>query len=226
MPSLQIGIIGDYDENYPPHRQTDAALQHAAVSLQVQISSRWLPTDQPQNFSLFDALWCAPGSPYKSLDGALAGVRFAREQHKPLLGTCGGFQHVVLEYARNVMGFADAAHAEYDPHASRLFVQPLSCSLQGRVMAVQIEPDSVAARAYGSLSAEESYYCNFGVNPTYQQALHNAGLHITGWDADKEARIVELPDHPFYLATLFVPQSRSTGANPHPVVLAFARAAL
>jgi CTP synthase (UTP-ammonia lyase) len=223
---VKVGIIGDYDKTSPTHLLTDAALSHTATAPGVPYFSQWLPTDATHDLALFDAFLCAPGSPYKSLEGALTGIRFARENRKPLLGTCGGFQHIVLEYARNVMGFSDVAHAEYDPYASNLIVHSLSCSLKGKVMAVQIEPDSVAARAYGSFTAEENYYCNFGMNPAYQQKLHDAGLHITGWDADKEARIVELPDHPFYLGTLFVPQSRSTETSPHPVILAFVSAAL
>ena len=163
---VKVGIIGDYDKTSPTHLLTAASLSHtAAAALGVPHSSQWLSTDTPHDFAQFDALLCAPGSPYKSLEGALTGIRFARENRKPLLGTCGGFQHIVLEYARNVMGFSDVAHAEYDPYASNLFVKPLSCSLKGRVMPVEIEPDSVAARAYGSLTAEENYYCNFGMNP-------------------------------------------------------------
>jgi CTP synthase (UTP-ammonia lyase) len=221
MTNIQVGIIGDYDETFPPHLQTDAALRHSAEDLEIKVSSGWLPTDQQHDYELFDALWCAPGSPYKSLDGALQGVRFARENGKPLLGTCGGFQHVVLEYGRNVMGLKDAAHAEYDPYASQLFVVPLSCSLKGQSLPIEILPESRAADAYGCLSAEETYYCNFGLNPAYRESLEDAGLVTSGWDLQHETRIVEIPSHPFYIATLFVPQSRSTHAMPHPLISAF-----
>lgn len=182
MTGLRIGIIGDYDSAFPPHQQADAALRHAGVVLGIEICGQWLPTDEMHDYPTFHAFWCAPGSPYKSLDGALKGVRFARENSVPLLGTCGGFQHVVLEYARNVMGIKDAAHAEYDPYASNLFVQPLSCSLKGKSMPIQMDADSVAARVYGCISAVESYHCNFGLNPDCQEALHNAGLRVSAWD--------------------------------------------
>lgn len=90
----------------------------------------------------YDAFWCAPGSPYRSLTGALDAIRFAREERVPFIGTCGGFQHAVIEYARNVLGFADARHAEYDPYASSdLFISALSCSPFGETMRVEIEPD-------------------------------------------------------------------------------------
>jgi CTP synthase (UTP-ammonia lyase) len=158
----------------------------------------------------FDALWIAPGSPYKSLIGALNAIRYAREHDVPLLATCGGCQHVVIEYARNVLGFEDAAHAEYDPYASNLFITPLSCSLVGQTMQVEIEPGSRVEAIYGSRSAFEQYYCNFGLNPKVQQKLHDAGLRIVGRDANGEARILTLPKHRFFVATLFVPQLTST----------------
>jgi len=65
----------------------------------------------------FDGFWCVPASPYRDIDGALRAIRFAREQRRPFLGTCGGFQHAVLEYARNVLGWADAEHGELAPNA-------------------------------------------------------------------------------------------------------------
>jgi CTP synthase (UTP-ammonia lyase) len=222
---LRIGIIGDYDPKNVSHLQTDDALQHVAGKLKMAIDAQWLPTDEEHELEVFDGLWCSPGSPYKSLAGALRSVEFARKRVTPLIGTCGGFQHMTLEYARNVLGLEDAAHAEYDPYASRLFVRPLSCSLKGRSMQVFLDHDSRATDWYGRFEAEESYYCDFGLNPEYQQEMHDAGLRVTGWDADREARIVELWQHPFYLGTLFIPQARSTADSPHPLVQAFVRAA-
>jgi CTP synthase (UTP-ammonia lyase) len=120
---------------------------------------------------------------------------------------------------------ADAQHVEYDPYASRLFVTPLSCSLAGTTMAVQLAPGSRAARAQGATVATERYHCDFGLNPDHQQALVTAGLAVTGRDADGEARVVELPDHPFFVATLYVPQVSSTPSSPHPLIGAFLAAA-
>src|SRR5205823_6821069 len=113
----------------------------------------------------FHALWCAPGSPYQSMNGALQAIRFAREENIPFIGTCGGFQHVVIEYARNVLGFVDAQHAEYDPNASTLFITSLSCSLVGQTMEIAITPESLAGSIYPAPQAREQYYCRFGLNP-------------------------------------------------------------
>jgi CTP synthase (UTP-ammonia lyase) len=226
---LSVVVVGDYDPALQPHLATDEALRHSADLLGVRVNVRWLPTP-PLETDLSavagaDAVWCAPGSPYKSLDGALAALRHAREQGTPALGTCGGCQHMVLEYARNVLGFADARHAEYDPYASRLFISELTCSLAGQTMPVELTPGSAAAALYGADKAEERYYCNFGINPEYQRLLHDSGLRVTGTDATGEARVLELDGHPYYLATLFVPQVRSTPRAPHPLVTGLLRAA-
>lgn len=227
---LRIGIIGDYRPGFRPHQATDAALRHAAEALRLTIAVEWLPTpaltrDAELQLGTFDALWCAPGSPYQSMDGALHGIRFAREQGVPFIGTCGGFQHVVLEYARNVLGFTDAAHAESDPDASVLFVTPLNCSLVGQTLSIQLDPASRVFVIYQRVAIEEQYYCRFGLNPRYQATLHEGGLRVVGIDHQQEARIVELPDHPFFFATLFVPQVNSTPEQPHPLLLAYLQTA-
>jgi len=131
----------------------------------------------------------------------------------------------VLEYARNVMGIREAAHAESDPYASCLFITPLSCSLVGKTMEVSVKPRTQAADIYRNTRATERYYCNFGLNPAYQDQLVGAGLEISGTDQAGEARITELPSHPFFIGTLFVPQANSAKGKPHPIVLAFLRSA-
>ncbi len=223
--SIKIAIIGDFNANNATHTATNDGIQHAAQFLNVSIEAAWLPTDETHQLKHYQGLFCSPGSPYRSLEGALVGIRYAREQNIPFLGTCGGFQHLILEYARNVLGFADAAHAESDPYASRLFITPLSCSLVGKTMEVSLNPGSKAATACRSTQCLEAFYCNFGLNPEYEPSLERGGLAITGKDQKGEARVVELASHPFYLGTLFVPQARSSPEHPHPLIVEFCRAA-
>src|SRR5262245_35946250 len=228
---VRIGIIGDYNPDFHPHVATNAAIHHAADQLDLTAAIEWLPTpllahDSDRQLRRFDALWCAPGSPYQSMDGALQGIRFAREQGWPFIGTCGGFQHVVLEYARNVLGFTDAAHAESDPDASILFVSALACSLVGKTMQVHLDPSSHVFRMYGRAVVQEQYYCQFGLNPDYQATIHEGGLRVVGVDDDGEARVVELSDHPFFMATLFVPPLSSTPEQPHPLIMAYLQTAV
>jgi CTP synthase (UTP-ammonia lyase) len=222
----KIGIIGDFNPDNPTHVATNEGLSHAAHALaEESFEWFWLPTDQVHPFDLYQGLLCSPGSPYKSLEGALDGIKVARELKIPFLGTCGGSQHLVLEYARNVLGIHNAAHAETDPYASCLFITPLSCSLVGKLMEVRVKPGSQAATLYQDTQASERYYCNFGLNPEYEKQLEDAGLQISGTDESGETRIIELPSHPFFIGTLFVPQASSTKEKPHPILLELLRAA-
>jgi CTP synthase (UTP-ammonia lyase) len=218
----RIGIIGDYNPDNLTHVATNEGIQHAAeVVAGCSFDSSWLPTDQQHQFGEYQGLLCSPGSPYRSLEGALLGIQCAREQLIPFLGTCGGSQHLVLEYARNVMGIREAAHAESDPYASCLFITSLSCSLVGKTMEVRVKAGTRAADIYRNSRVTERYYCNFGLNPAYQDRLISAGLEISGTDHAGVARIIELPSHPFFIGTLFVPQANSAKGAPHPIVVAF-----
>jgi CTP synthase (UTP-ammonia lyase) len=221
--TARIGVIGDFVPGFEPHEAIAGAVRHSAAALGVEVEVCWLDTSSVESADLseYEALWCAPGSPFKSLGGTLRGIRFAREQNVPFIGTCGGFQHAVIEYARNVLGFADAQHAEYDPYASNLFVSELTCSLVGQTMSVRLEPGSRAAAFYGATETTERYYCNFGLNPKHQDELHEGGLRVVGTDQDGEARVLELPDHRFFIATLFVPHTSSSPDEPHPLISAY-----
>jgi CTP synthase (UTP-ammonia lyase) len=227
QPSMKrlIAIIGEYDARFAPHVSTDAAIEHSRSASGIDVDSVWLSTAKIDQtlFDRFSGIWVAPGSPYRNMNKTLWAICYARENGTPCFGTCGGFQHMIIEYARNVLGFSDASHAEYDPYASNLFISNLACSLAGREMRLTFVPGSGVAQIYGTPSAVEQYYCNFGVNPDHVSLLKSGALKITGSDAEGEIRVIELPGHPFYLGTLFVPQTRSTAERPHPLVTAFLR---
>ncbi len=218
-----IALLGEYTPTFPPHASTNAAIGHSKKMLEVEITADWISTDDIDHklFEQYSGLWIAPGSPYKNMEKTLWAIRHARENNIPCFGTCGGFQHMVIEYARNVLGFKDAQHAEYDPYASSLFISQLACSLAGREMPLDFAPGSKVAASYGGLSATEHYYCNFGVNPDCVATLKQGPLTISGSDAEGEIRVIEHPEHPFFIGTLFVPQARSTPEKPHPLVTAF-----
>jgi CTP synthase (UTP-ammonia lyase) len=228
---VRIGIVGDADPQFEPHVATDAGIAHSAAALSLTVDATWLPTETlvavegETRLGAFDGLIIAPGSPYRSMEGALQAVRFARKRGVPLIGMCGGFQHIALEFARNVLGLMDADHAETNPDASLLFITESSCSIRGQVLWVSVLPGSRAHSLYGVTRAEERYYCRFALNPVYRAQVEAAGLRVTGTDESGEARILELPDHPFFMATLFVPQSRSRPDAPHPLVTGFLQAA-
>jgi len=229
--AVRIAIIADYDETSRSHIATDDSLWHSAAALGVAFEADWVHTGELdgaeglRRLAGFDGLWIGPGSPYASMEGALSAIRFARETGVPLLGTCGGFQHIILEQARNVLGLDDAEHEESAPLASRLIISRLTCSLAGREMTLTLATGSGIAEIYGRTSVREEYLCNFGVNPDFVPLLQTGALRVVASDIEGEVRAVELPGHPFFTGTLFLPQHRSSPSRPHPLVTAFVRAA-
>ena len=103
-------------------------------------------------------------------------------------------------------------------------ITALACSLVGQRDVVRLRAGTLAARLYGCGEASEDYFCNYGVNPDYQQSLEIGGLRVSGVGTGGEVRIVELPGHPFFLATLFLPQARSVPGRTHPLLAGYAAA--
>jgi CTP synthase (UTP-ammonia lyase) len=104
-------------------------------------------------------------------------------------------------------------------------INPLSCSLKGQSLDIEItDKNSLVYSIFNTNKITENYYCNFGLNPEYQEQIHNAGFSIVASDEHQEARIMELKDHPFFVATLFVPQVNSSYEKPHPIVTALLNA--
>jgi CTP synthase (UTP-ammonia lyase) len=223
----RVALVGDRSANVRAHARIpgifDALLAREAIAL----DPYWIGTQDAEDcdFSGFDAIWAAPGSPYISVDGALAAVRAARERGIPFLGTCGGFQHAMLEYARNVCGLPAVQHAEVTPDADELLIVPLECSLAGHEEAVMVLPATLAASILGPGRRTERYHCAFGLNEQYLSTLTDAGLRFSGFDDTGQVRMAELPGHPFFLATLFQPELADEGSQPHPIIRALAAAA-
>ena len=228
--TVSIAIVGDFDPKNRSHPATTEAVEHCGAAIGLHAEPDWIGTEEmvepgsTERLTGFDGVWVAPASPYKSMEGALRAIRIARESRIPLLGTCGGFQHIVLEYARSVLGFAGADHEETNPSASQLFLSRLSCSLVGRTMNIALKPDSLLARLYGRTAVREKYHCNFGVNSKYVDVLRSSALRIVASDHEGEVRAVELAEHPFFVGTLFLPQHISTAKDPHPLICGFVRA--
>jgi CTP synthase (UTP-ammonia lyase) len=231
MHTLSIGLIGDYNPSVPAHVAIPIALDLAAAAHGCAARPEWLPTEQLEGdvferLSAFDALWCVPASPYASMEGALRGIRFAREQGRPFLGTCGGFQHALIEYARNVLGLRDADHAESNPDAALPLMVALECALVEATGTIVLEAGSRAAALYGQPEVVEAYHCRFGLNPRYEPLLAGGGMRIAGRDTSGEVRIVELAAHPFFVATLFQPERSAFQGRAHPLIVAYVAAAL
>ncbi len=222
-------MVGDRLPQFAAQESIEPAVGHAARALGVAPPEvRWVATDAledrgPELIAGAAGVWCAPGSPYRSLDGALAGIRWAREHGVPFLGTCAGFQHAVIEFARHVLGHASATHAEYGGEGE-LFIDELLCSLVGQTMDVDLV-DPELARLYGGAPRPRALLLPLRPRPAWRAPLEAAGLRVGGVDAaDGDARILRLDGHPFFVCTLFVPQTSSSEAQPHPLVTSFVRA--
>jgi CTP synthase (UTP-ammonia lyase) len=213
-----LAVVGDYRAESVTLSATQDALVAAGVAFEwVATPAAAAATDD--ELARYAGFLVAPGSPYASMAGALRTIRVARERGIPLVGMCGGFQHIVVEFVRNVVGEADADHAETAPDAERLAVTPLTCSLAGTDAEVVLTPGSRVAALYGAERTTEPFFCSYGLNPAYRARLAAAGLAVTGEDEDGEPRVVELAGHPFFVGTLFVPQARPPAeAAAHPLV--------
>src|SRR5258707_9545698 len=151
---IRIGLIGDFNPQVKANVAIPEAIALAAQEIKQEVEVNWLATTllehSPETLrSGYDALWCVPASPYASMDGALSAIRFAREQGIPFLGTCGGSQHAIIEYARNVLGLAKAHHAETNPSAPLPLIASLACSLISGKDTIYLKPGSRIAAIYG-----------------------------------------------------------------------------
>ena len=109
-------------------------------------------------------MWSVPASPYKDMGGALSAIKFARENNVPFLGTCGGFQHAVIEYFRNVIGIKDADHLEVNPGTSTPVISPLSCSMVEKNGDIFFEDGTIVKKLYNTEKTNETYHCDYGFN--------------------------------------------------------------
>jgi CTP synthase (UTP-ammonia lyase) len=125
-----------------------------------------------------------------------------------------------------VLGIPDAEHEETDPEALNLVISKLSCSLVGQVQTIKIVPGTLAHQVYGKEEIIEEFRCNYGLNPDYWDKIGTGGLKVSGVDSKGEVRIVELPDHRFFMATLFLPQLSSSFDLPHGLIVAYLKTVL
>jgi len=225
---IRVALVGDYNEAVIAHQAIPKALQLAAEARGCEIERKWIHTSSIANaseqLSEFDGVWCVPASPYANTAGALEAIRYVREQNRPFLGTCGGFQHAMLEYARNACGLEDADHAENHPGAGVPLVTLLACPLIEESEELALVEGTRIQRAYRCDRTTEGYHCRYGLNPRYQCDLFRYGLLASARDRSGQVRAAELDGHRFFLATLFQPERRALRGEVPAVVAAFVEA--
>jgi CTP synthase (UTP-ammonia lyase) len=223
---LTIGLIGDENSGVRAHQAIPLALGMAARACGIELKYQWLNTAElsqnpPSRLESCNGFWCVPGSPYNDMMAALNAIKFARENQRPFLGTCGGFQHTLIEYARNVLGLADADHMESNASAQFPLIAPLTCSLVGASQVIRLKEGSRAAAIYKATETVESFHCNYGLNPRFESLLANGPLRVSGRDTVGEVRLVELQNHPFFVAALFQPELKALGGMLSPMIDVF-----
>ncbi len=218
---VKVALVGDYNAAIAAHRAIPEALRLASEALGVAVEHDWLATDSlvdDASLMAYDGIWCVPGSTYAATEGALRAIRFAREQGVPFLGTCGGFQHALLEYARNCLGWTEAEHGELSPHAPTPLIAPLACALLDVSEHVHLLSGSRIAELYGVREISEQYLCRYGLADAFVEPPMAQALKACGHDQAGAVRAIELEDHPFFIATLFQPERAALEGRLPPVV--------
>ncbi|HLK65817.1 MAG TPA: hypothetical protein VKU19_20410 [Bryobacteraceae bacterium] len=218
---MRIALVGDFNDQQKSHQAISKALSAVPGG---EVNGVWIPTDsvgKAEALAEYDGIWCVPGMPYRSADGALAAIRYARTTRTPFLGTSAGFQYALIEFARNVLGFSEADHQKTKPNASMPLISPLGCALVGMKGRVHFHQGSLLRKAYRTAESVEHYHCSFGLNGRYRRLLEGGQLYVAAVDDQQEIRAVELDGHPFFVAALFQPEM---GASPNPIVAAFVSA--
>jgi CTP synthase (UTP-ammonia lyase) len=230
MKTRKIVIIGERDPAIRAHQGIEASLALFHRDVDPRLSFSWVNTVTVTagtvDAVLKDAtgIWCAPGSPYESTAGALLAIRHARCAKKAFLGTCGGFQHALMEFAQNVLGH-EAEHQEMNPAAREPLIMKLSCSLVGaKGNVIATSPERFAGLLGGPESIEE-FHCNYGFNGDLAGIFQGSDLAFVAHDESGQVRAFRLEHHPFFVGTLFQPERRALGGSLHPLVEAFLCAA-
>jgi CTP synthase (UTP-ammonia lyase) len=230
MRPRQITLIGERDLAKRAHQGIEASLALFRRDIDPQLNFAWVDTASLTPGSVDAVLkdstgiWCVPGSPYASTEGALLGIRHARTNRKAFLGTCGGFQHALMEFAQDVLG-RPAEHAEMNSAAREPLIAKLSCSLvgaTGRIIATDVER---FAALLGAPESVEEFHCNYGFNGDFAGIFHGSALKFVAHDETGQMRAFRLDQHPFFVGTLFQPERRSLQGSLHPLVRAFLEAA-
>jgi CTP synthase (UTP-ammonia lyase) len=222
---MWIAIVGDRDLAHLTHREIEATRDLLAPEARLE----WVATDSPRARDLSGAsgVWLAPGTPYRDASSVFASIDESLARRRPLLATCGGFQHVAVRLAKTLAGIEGAAHQESDPDGVELVVQQLACALRGQYRPVRAIAGSKVAQACGLAPFPGFHMCGYGVAEPYVPALERAGVTISARSEDAGVEALELPEHPFFVATLFQPQvGASESGTVHPLVRAFVAAAL
>jgi CTP synthase len=247
---VKIAIVGKYVEYEDSYKSLKEALVHGALQHNLKLKVTWMEaegletrdaeTNKPNRsyesqLEGFDGILVPGGFGKRGVEGMLNAIRYAREKRVPYFGICLGMQTACIEYARNVCGLTDANSSEFDPSTPHRIiyklreltgVEELGGTMRLGAWTCILEPNSVAAQAYGKTEISERHRHRYEFNREYEAILTGAGLRITGTTPDATyVEIVEIPGHPFFLGCQFHPEFKSKPLEPHPIFASFIEAA-
>jgi CTP synthase len=244
-PPVKIALVGKYVELRDAYMSVKEALNHAAISLGIDLDIRWVHSERLEGASRDPDLWgqvtsadgiLVPGGfGYRGIEGKIDAIENARKDKVPYLGLCLGMQLLVVEFARNILGYQDANSTEFDPgtehpvidlmHDQRGVVDK-GATMRLGLYPCDLDPSSQAGGAYSLNSVDERHRHRYEFNNEYREEMTEAGMRLSGVSPDgRLIEIAEINDHPFMLGTQFHPEFLSRPTRPHPLFAGFLKAA-
>jgi len=242
---VHIGIVGKYVEYEDSYKSLKEALVHGATAQNLKLTVTWVeaegleskdPGNRDYEIQLegFDGILVPGGFGKRGIEGMLNAIRYAREKKIPYFGICLGMQTACIEFARNVCGLEQADSSEFDPATPHRVIyklrelrgiDELGGTMRLGAWACKLEPNSHAARAYGTTEISERHRHRYEFNREYEAVLTGGGMRLTGSTPDGTyVEIVEIPDHPYFLGCQFHPEFKSKPLEPHPLFSSFIKA--
>jgi CTP synthase len=239
--TVDIGLVGKYVEYADSYKSLKEALLHGGIAHGLQVNTHWIEAQElhwpecSKTLEQFDGILVPGGFGKRGVEGMLQAIRYARENKVPYFGICLGMQTMVIEYARNVCGLAQADSTEFEPSTPHRViyklrelkgVDELGGTMRLGAYPCMLSEGSFARQAYGSEMVSERHRHRYEFNRDYEKVLTEAGLKLTGQTPDGTyVEICEIEDHPWYLGCQFHPEFKSKPLEPHPLFTAFVGAA-
>lgn len=240
--TVNIGLVGKYVEMQDCYKSILEAFIHAGAANETKVNVISIHSEHidqsniQEKFSSLDGILVAPGFGERGIEGKIDAVRYARENKVPFFGICLGMQMAIIEYSRNVLGYADANSTEMNEHTAHpvvnLMEEQKTITDKGGTLRLgawkcDIKKDSLAYKIYGKETISERHRHRYEYNSKYVAQLENAGLIASGVNPDTGlVEIIEIEDHPFFIGVQYHPEYKSTVANPHPIFVNFVAAAV
>jgi CTP synthase len=240
--SVRIAVVGKYTELVDSYKSIHEALVHGGIANDVRVEIEWLSSEDisgPEDATRLadhDGLLVPGGFGVRGVEGMVRAIQWARESELPFFGICLGLQSAIIEFARNVCHLEDSHSREFAPECADPVVSLMDSQRQvtdmGGTMRLgaypcELKPGSLVAQVYGKREISERHRHRYEVNNEYRDTLSEHGLRLSGLSPDGTlVEVIELPGHPWFVATQFHPELKSRPAHPHPLFASFIEAAV